>query len=933
MLGILLRFRQGAIAIQGDIEAMFMQIGVRQQDRPYLRFMWRQPNSSELEVYEYQRHIFGARDSPACANFVLQQTTKDDIEDHPNSLEIIQRTFYMDDMVASFSDAITAFTTAKDVKDTLKNGKFNLTKWCSNSREFCEQMQDDLCKPVEELFSKGFHQRVLGIYWSLDKDKIMFKAKDRRNLDSKTWTQRKFLSFVSSFNDPLGIISPFLIRAKILLQELWKHGREWDKAIGGDNGKAIKDWVHETEQIGTVGVNRMVGGTALGDTMELHVFCDASLDATAAVAYIKTTRNQETTTRFLVGKTRVAPLRQTTIPRLELQTALYTARLKKTIEDEKDFKFDKIFLWSDSTTVLSWIKNFKLKHKMYIGNRIAEIRDLTNTNQWNYVNTKDNPADQGTRGLTATEMTEKSFWLQGPQFLLSSSDNSTTDEQQHETVFWNSAEQKPQGARRQPIDKDLIDANRFSQWLKLRAVIIKMKNLRNKARTRDQQIIDAENFLFRLSQQQSFDEDINQLAHNKPIQKRSRLIQLTPSIDEDGILRSNSRLANAPVSTATKKPIILDGRNRIIRLFLELQHNINGHVGVEQQAHIIQLNYWVLQCKTVMKKISNRCYECRRQRQLNSQPQMPDLPSYRFSVKPVAFKETGVDFFGPFEIYSRINTAMKIYCCLFTCLTIRAVHIEVTRNLQKESCIMAFQRFFSRRGLPERIHSDNALYFTSTAKTFEESSFTTTEIQKYAESKKIAWKFIPPGAPHFGGTWERLIGMSKRLFFNIAGSRKLQEDSFSTLICQVEALLNSRPLTSVSSDIRDVESLTPGYFLTGMTTGLPSDTTISSNDRGTGKLWNNVNSIMNEFWTRLLKEYLPTLRQRRKWHSTVDGIEVGDMVWILENNTPRGIWPVGRVQKVNKGKDNVARSCLVKTSKGDFVKPAIKLSLISDKST
>ena len=138
------------------------------------------------------------------------------------------------------------------------------------------------------------------------------------------------------------------------------------------------------------------------------------------------------------------------------------------------------------------------------------------------------------------------------------------------------------------------------------------------------------------------------------------MIQLTPSIDEDGIIRSNSRLANAPVSTSTKKPIILDGRNRILRLFLELQHNINGHVGVEQQTHSIQLNYWVLQGQTVMKKISNRSYDCRRQIQLNNQPQMSDLPSYRFSVKPVAFKETGVDFFGPFEIYSQINTAMKV---------------------------------------------------------------------------------------------------------------------------------------------------------------------------------------------------------------------------------------------------------------------------------
>ena len=224
-------------------------------------------------------------------------------------------------------------------------------------------------------------------------------------------------------------------------------------------------------------------------------------------------------------------------------------------------------------------------------------------------------------------MTEKSLWLQGPQFLLSPNDNCTIDEQQHENVFLNSNEQKTQVTRRQSIDKDLIDASRFSQWLKLRAVIIKKKNLRNKTRTRDQQIIDAENFLFRLSQQQPFNEDINQLTHNKPIQKRSRLIQLTPSIDDDGIIRSNSRLANAPVSTATKKPIILDGRNRIIRLFMDLQHKINGHVGVEQQTHSIQLNYWVLQCNTLMKKISNKCYECRRQTQLISQPQMSDLPS------------------------------------------------------------------------------------------------------------------------------------------------------------------------------------------------------------------------------------------------------------------------------------------------------------------
>ena len=174
----------------------------------------------------------------------------------------------------------------------------------------------------------------------MDEDEIIFRAKDRKNLDRKTWTQRKFLSFESNFYDLLGIISPFLIRAKSLLQELWTR-----------NGKAKEDCVKETELLGMVGVNSMVGGTALGDTMERHIFGNPSLEAAAAVAYITITRNQETLTRFLMVKRRVWPLLQTTIHRVKLQVTLYAAILKKTIEDGINFKFDEIFRWSDSTNV------------------------------------------------------------------------------------------------------------------------------------------------------------------------------------------------------------------------------------------------------------------------------------------------------------------------------------------------------------------------------------------------------------------------------------------------------------------------------------------------------------------------------------------------------------------------------------------------------
>ena len=319
-----------------------------------------------------------------------------------------------------------------------------------------------------------------------------------------------------------------------------------------------------------------------------------------------------------------------------------------------------------------------------------------------------------------------------------------------------------------------------------------------------------------------------------------------------------------------------------------------------------------------MKEISNRCCDCRRQRQLNIQPQKSDLPSYQFSVKPGVFKRTGVDFFGPFEIYSQINTAMKAYCCLFICLLIRAFHIEATRNLQKESCIMTFQGFISRGGVPERIHSDNALFCTSKAKKLRgkrlhnyrdpDKCGVEKECTEIDSTRSTTFWWIL-GTPHWD---EQMTPLQYRR------TKETQGRHFINHYRQVEALLHSRPLTSISRDIGDVESLTPGDSLRGMTRGLPSDTTISSSHRETGKLWNNVNSIMNKFWTRLLKEYLPTLRQHRKLPSTLDAMQVADMMWILENNTPRGVWPLRRVQKVNNGKDNVVRSWL-KHQKGNLL--------------
>ena len=289
----------------------------------------------------------------------------------------------------------------KKVNLTWQNGAATAVSFVSRCKTiFANQSKSSSVKVFIKEYLEFIGAWTTSNYWSEPKTE-------------KTWTQCKFLSFCGKFLRSFGNHNSIPHPSKDLTARTVKNGREWDKAISRDNGKAIKEWLQETELLGTVGLNRLVGGTALWDTMEFHVICEVPLEATAAVAYIKTTRNQETTTCFLMGKTRVAPLRQTLIPRLELQAALYAAGLKRTIEDEMDFKFYKICLWSDSMTVLSLMKNFKLKRKMYIENCISEIMAVNCTNQWNYVKTKDNPADQGTRGLTDTRDDRKIFLVTG----------------------------------------------------------------------------------------------------------------------------------------------------------------------------------------------------------------------------------------------------------------------------------------------------------------------------------------------------------------------------------------------------------------------------------------------------------------------------------------------------------------------------------------
>ena len=236
---------------------------------------------------------------------------------------------------------------------------------------------------------------------------------------------------------------------------------------------------------------------------------------------------------------------------------------------------------------------------------------------------------------------------------------------------------------------------------------------------------------------------------------------------------------------------------------------------------------------------------------------------------------------------------------------------------------MAIDRSCSRRWNPEVIYSDNGTNFQGATNILH-------DLARLVSTRSIDWRFIPLGTPHQGGLWERLIGMSKRILNSIVGSKRLNDECFHTVICQVEGILNSRPLSPVSSDCKDLEALNPSHFLIGHVLQPPSTLEITAvSSKQTIRMWKQCRECLEQFWRRLLKEYLQTLRTRSKWHKNFDQLKEGDVVWILQNNSPRSQWPIGLVERASRGPDGGVRSCYLKTHQGRTHKPAHLLSHIT----
>ena len=460
------------------------------------------------------------------------------------------------------------------------------------------------------------------------------------------------------------------------------------------------------------------------------------------VAYLQ----DEATLRlsYVIGKCPVAPIRHMTIQNLELQAAGYGIRLRKQMLNEHDVRIEKIYHWTSSTTVLQWLQAAHKKQQVFVANRAAEILENSSMDQWRHVKGVENPADIGTREMSIEGLKE-SVWLNRPAWLQADEENWPKLWCQVNEV---EAKQAISTVATENKINQLFDWRRYSSSNRIRNFIAYCMRFKTKQRgtLKADEIHQAEQILFRFVQNESFPNISKTIANSEEISKNNKHCQIVPFIEDDGTIRVKGRLKHSNLAYNAKHPILLTAKHPVVQLLLEKAHRDNLHEGTENVRNMLQQNYWIIGLRNALRKINSRCIKCRHRNANPIHPPMADLPLEQLDEHVVPFTHTGVDYFGPFK-FEFLRRAFKRWCCLFTCLTTRAVHIEVAQSLDTESCLAAVTRFIARRGYPSIIISDSGTKFVGAANELKAfmNEWDKDKIESDLAQKKIVWKFNPPG--------------------------------------------------------------------------------------------------------------------------------------------------------------------------------------------
>ncbi|XP_062714127.1 uncharacterized protein LOC134290914 [Aedes albopictus] len=893
LLATSMNFRMTKYVITADAEKMYRQIWVHDSDRALQQIVWRKYQSQELRAYQLNTVTYGTACAPFLATRVLNQLADDEKEKFPLAATlVVKRSFYVDDCLAGDDDKHRMMDSCDQLIGLLASGGFVLRKWSSNDPEILSRIPENLRDNRDDLeIDKSCSVKTLGLLWHPQIDCFGFKVPKLSS--SEPVTKRIALSEMSRLFDPMGLVGSVIVSAKIFLQSLWSNSFTWDSVLPQE----YQDWW------------KSCGKSA----------CN-----------------------LLISKSRVSPLTRQSTPRLELCAAVMAAQLADSVKTSTELSCSTTF-WSDSSIVLHWIASSSSSWKVYVSNRIAEIHRLTRGSEWRHVPSEANPADRVSRGVPASLVVNDQIWWHGPPFLavernhwpeniieLSPLHLRAREEEVRQTVSLVTTSL--------PMAISLI--NKHSTLLPLTHTFAWIRRFVSNSRLTapnrvvgsltTKEVDDSLRWLIGQVQEECFSAEIRFLQQNPgPVKKnfsfKSPLKKLNPFLDSEGLLRVHGRLELLEAPFDTRYPIILPAKHHLTNLIVTKTHIDTLHSGPQQLLSTLQQRFWVIRGRDAAKRVVNKCMVCFHCRPKPIEQLMGPLPAARVTPSR-AFVKSGVDYCGPFFIRppNRRGNSVKIFVAIVVCMASKAVHIEMVYSLSSDSFVSALKRFVSRRGRVSDVYCDNARTFVGANRQLQEHKqqfdaiHRSTGLAESCSEAGINFHFNPARSPHFGGLWEAAVKIFKHHLYRIMKTTLLTIEEFQTLITQIEGIMNSRPLTPLSSDPADVVALTPGHFLVGEPLHSVPEPDLSDIPVNCLNSFQHMQQKVQHFWRVWSRDYIGQLQSRQRWPLVQPDIKVGTMVLLKKEAAPPMKWFLGRIEAVFPGNDGHVQVVQVRTSTGCY---------------
>ncbi|XP_018360617.1 PREDICTED: uncharacterized protein LOC108759610 [Trachymyrmex cornetzi] len=900
-----LQWRAYRFVYSADVEKMYRQIQVDPRDVNYQRILWRSSPSTAIQEYQLLTVTYGTASAPFLALRVLRQLAEDEGHDLPLGRHALFTSMFVDDALFGADSKDTVREIRDQLVALLARGQFVLRKWESNASSLLDDIDPqnhDLAR--EKVIQEDDQVKILGISWHPISDSYRFFVANER---SPRMTKRLILSTISRLFDPLGWLSPVIIKAKILIQSLWSLDLDWDSPLPTVVASACQVFIDELPSVGNVTIPRWIGLFS-NVRFSLHDFCDASTKAYATVIYIRIELQDSIMSMLLTSKTRVAPLKQVSLPRLELCGAVLLARLMSHVVSIPVYASGERYCWTDASLVLTWVRAQSSRWKTFVANRVAEIHTLLPDVNWRHVRGVDNPADLASRGVSALTIEHNDLWWHGPPWLIApetewpSWDPTPIDESMLE-------------CRNVPVTAALatqhsnVILDQFSSWprmIRVCAIILRWSKKWNvQSNPRVTITSDAEELrrvshrIFYLLQQTQFATEIAILKQQKPsaiLPRTSALRRLNPKLGTDGLLRIGSRVIPSNVQDTTGCPIILRSCP-VIRLLVLDAHQRCLHGGISLTLATLRCMIWLVQARKIVKSVVYNCLTCARIRAELPTQLMGSLPPARITRPTRPFAICGVDYAGPV-----------------------AVRMAGGRGIRSQ-----------RSGLPSQVYSDNGTNFQGADREVSTAFRLAThshELRRRLAEDRVEWHFIPPAAPHFGGLWETGVKSVKHHLTRVLGDRTPTYEELNALLCRIEACLNSRPLPPLLDDPESLETLTPDHFLIGGPVSalpLPPVIDVASNRLSR---WQLVQQMLEQFWAQWSRDYILSCQHRSRWLTPQTNVKVGQIVLLRQLNLPPTKWELARITHCHPSRDQLVRVVTVKTKTGDYKRPITKLALL-----